>query len=55
MKPIIGDVPVSGGRMLGGIIHAQVAIGAEWRVRAEALQAKVIELEATLATREAHM
>ena len=55
MKPIIGDVPVSGGRMLGGIIHAQVATGAEWRVRAEALQAKVIELEATLATREAHM
>ena len=30
-RPIMGDVPVSGGRVLGGIAHAQVAFGAEWR------------------------
>ena len=44
-RPIIGDVPVSGGRVLGGIIHAQVAIGAEWQAPVEALKAKVTELE----------
>ena len=27
--PIIGDVPMSGGRVLGGAVHTQVAIGAE--------------------------
>ena len=32
-----------------------MATGAEWRVRIEALQAKVIELETILAIREAHM
>ena len=35
--PIIGDVPVSGGRVLGGIVCAQMAFRAEWSVRAEAL------------------
>ena len=35
--PIIGDVLVSGGRVLGGIIHAQVASRVGWRVRAEVL------------------
>lgn len=29
MGPIIGDVPMSGGRVLGGVIRAQVAIEAE--------------------------
>lgn len=51
MGPIIGDIPVSGGRVLGSIICAQVATMAEWRGHAEALKAKVIELEALLATR----
>ena len=32
--PIIGDVLVSEGRVLGGIVHAQVASGAKWRLRA---------------------
>jgi len=54
-RPINGNVLVSGGRVLGGLIRAQVASGVEWRARAEALQAKVTELEATLATREARM
>ena len=34
--PIIGDVPVSGGRVVRGIICAQVASKAEWRVHAKA-------------------
>ena len=46
---------MSGGKVLGGIIRLQVATGAEWRACAKALQARVRELEATLATREAHM
>ena len=37
MGPIIGDVLVSGGRVMGGIIRAQVASGAEWKARAKAL------------------
>jgi len=53
--PIIGDIPVNGGRVLGSIICAQVATMEKWRVRAEALKAKVTELEALFATREAHM
>ena len=52
---INGNVLVSGGRVLGGIIQAQVASGVEWKARTEALQSRVTELEATLATREAHM
>ena len=52
---IIGDVSVSGGRVLGGIFRAQVASGVEWRVCAEALQVKVTELEAITTTREVHM
>jgi len=52
---IIRDVLVSGGRVLGGIVHAQVASGAKWRARAEALQARVTELKATATTREVHM
>ena len=53
--PIIGDVPVNGGRVLRGLVHAQVAFEVEWRVRVEALQARVTELEATVAAREVHM
>ena len=53
--PIIGDVPVSGGRVLRGIIRTQEATKAEWRVHVKALQARVTELEATLATMEAHV
>ena len=32
-----------------------MAFGAKWRLRAEALQAKVTELETTAAAREVHM
>ena len=53
--PIIGDVPVSGGRVLRGIIRTQEANKAEWRVHVKALQARVTELEATFATMEAHV
>ena len=53
--PIIGDVFVTGGRVLRGVICAQVAIGAEWRVRAETAEARVTELEALFATKEVHM
>ena len=38
-RPIVGDVPVSGGRVLGGAIRAQVAIRAEWRAYAETVEA----------------
>ena len=43
--PIIIDVLMNGGRLLGDIICAQVAIGVEQRVRTEALQARVTKLE----------
>lgn len=55
MGPIIGDVPVSGGIVLGGAIRTQVAIGAKWRMRAETTKAKVTEFEVLFAAREAHM
>ena len=54
-RPIIGDVPMIRSRVLRGIIHAQVAYGAEWRLHAEALQARVTELETAAAAREVHM
>ena len=53
--PIIGDVPVSGGRVLGGIVRAQVASRAKWRLRSEAFQAKVTELKTVATAREVHM
>ena len=37
--PIVGDVPVSGVRVLGGAIRAQVAIRAEWRAYVETVEA----------------
>ena len=36
-RPIMGDVPVSGGKVLGGITHAQVTSVADWRSRAKTL------------------
>ena len=54
-RPIVGDIPVSGGRVLGGIAHAQVASAAEWRSRAKTLQARVIKLKTNAAAREAYM
>ena len=53
--PIIKDVPVSEGRVLGGIIRAQVASRANWRLCVKVIQARIIELETTAATREVHM
>ena len=44
--PIIRDVPMSGGRVLGGVIRAQVAIEVEQRARVETAEARVTELEA---------
>ena len=53
--PIIGDVPVSGGMVLEGVIRAQVTTRAKWIARAKASEARVTELEALLASREAHI
>ena len=53
--PIIGDVLVSGGRMLGGVIRTQVATEAEWRAHAKTAKARVTKLEALFTAREAHM
>ena len=53
--PIIGDVLVSGGRVLGGFIRAQVATRVEWKAHAKALEARVTELETLFPAREAHM
>ena len=53
--PIIRDVSMNGGGVVRGIICAQVTSRAEWKVCVEALQTKVIELEATVAVREVHM
>ena len=55
MGPIIGDIPVSGDKVLGGIVHAQVASGAEWRLHEKALEARVTDLEDTTIAREVHM
>ena len=52
--PIMGDIPVSEGRVLGGIARAQVAFEVKGRLQVETLQARVTELETTT-TREAHM
>ena len=54
-RPIIGDVLMSGGRVLGGNVHAQVATRVEWRAHVEASEARVTEFEALLATKEAYM
>ena len=43
---------MNGGRMVEGIVRTQVAFGAEWRVRAKALQAGLTELKTTIAARE---
>lgn len=51
--PMIGNVLVS--RVLGGIVYAQVAFGAEWRLRTEDLQARVTELKTIAADREVHI
>ena len=55
MGPIIRDVLVSGGRVLGGAIRTQVATGVEWRVHVEAAEARVMEFEALFIAREVHM
>ena len=41
--------------MLRGIVRAQVAFGAQWRLCAEDLQARVTELETIATVREVHM
>ena len=51
---IVEDVPVSGGKVLGGTVCAQVAIRVEWRARVETTEAKVAEFEALFTTREAY-
>ena len=53
--PISGDVPVSKGRVLGGIVRAQVASRVGWRLRVEAFQARVTKLETAVTAREVHM
>ena len=54
MGPIIGDIPVSGGRVLGGTVHAQVATRVEWRARAEIAKVRAAEFKALFTTREVH-
>ena len=54
-RPIMGDIPVSKGRVLGGIARAHVASKAKWRSQAKTLQARVTELETATTSREAHM
>ena len=46
---------MSGGRVLGGTIYAQVTTRAEWRVHTETAKARVIDFEALFTTREAHI
>lgn len=52
---IIGNVPVSGGKVLKGIIRAQVVTGVEWGARSETAEAKVTGFEVLFAAREAYM
>ena len=54
VRPIMGDIPVNRGKVLGGITRAQVASRAEWRLRAT-LWARVAELEIAVTAREVHM
>ena len=46
---------MSGGRVLGGTIYAQVTTRAKWRVHTETAKARVIDFEALFTTREAHI
>ena len=55
MGPIISNVRVSGGRVLKGIIRAQVSIRVKWKACVEASKARMTKLEALLTAREAHM
>lgn len=54
MGPIIRDVPLSGGRVLGGAVHAQVATRVERRACAKIAEARVVKFEALFTTREVH-
>lgn len=54
MGPIIRDVPLSGGKVLGGAVHAQVATRVERRVCAKIAEAIVVKFEALFTTREVH-
>ena len=53
--PIMGDITVSRGRVLGGIACAQVTSRPKLRSQVENLQARVTELETATAAKEAHM
>lgn len=46
---------MSGDRVLRGIVHAQMTFGAKWRIRIEALHARVIGLKATTVAKEVYM
>ena len=52
--PIIGDVPVSGSKVLEGVVRTQVATGIEWRARAKTTEAKAVEFEALFTARKVH-
>ena len=52
--PIIGDVPVSGGKVLEGVVRTQVATGIEWRAHAKTTEAKAVEFEALFTARKVH-
>ena len=53
--PIIGDVPMSWGRVLEGIVCVQVAFKVEWRLCVKALQARVTKVKTIAAARKVHM
>ena len=52
--PIISDVPVRGGRVLGGVVSTQVATRVEWRGCVETAEARAVEFKALFIAREAH-
>ena len=54
-RSIIRDVPVSWGKVLGGVVRAQEATSVKWRARVEIAKARAVEFEALFTTREVHM
>ena len=53
-RPIIRDVPMNRGRVLGGTVCAQVATGVKWKACAEIAEVRAAEFEALVIARKAH-
>ena len=53
--PIMGDFPISGGKVLDGIARARWALEAHLRLRVDTLQARVRDLEGAVVARKGYI